>query len=143
MDDVKTNARAASTWAPAKRGSIGKVHFNAPGDMWAYIKTMKGKKIEFEGKPYWFTVEKSLEERALAKKTNIGMKLLREKLKEQGKDTDDKDVLDGDWNRGMIWVNGEKVVTLSESRDALVIQESKWESAQVPLDKATFIEAVQ
>ena len=115
----------ADTWAPAKRGSIGKVIFKTPGDMWAYIKSMKGKKLEVSGTQYWFTVEKSLQERALAKRVNIGYKFLREKLREQGLDIEDKDILDADWNRGSIWVHGVKIVQSNESKIDLVFLDSK------------------
>ena len=70
------------------------------------------------------------------------MKLMREKLTEQGENADDPDVLEGDWARGLIWVAGKKVVTPAGDQDTLVVSEAEWESAQVPVDKASFLSAV-
>ena len=111
--------------------------------MWAYIKSMKGKKFEYDGNKYWFTVEKSPQERALASKVNLGYKLLREKLGEQEEDVEDPDVLDADWNRGSIWVHGHKIAAANESKDGLIILDSTWEVAKVPVDKDTLRELVK
>ena len=137
MDGVTT------TWAPTKRGSIGKVSFQTPGHMWAYVKSMKGKKIQHESKDYWFTVEKTPQERAMAKKVNVCVKLLREKLQAAGEDVEDKDILDADWNRGYIWVHSQKVVAPNPARTSPEVQEDKWAAARMPVDILELKNALQ
>eukprot|EP00404_Azadinium_spinosum_P021475 CAMPEP_0180624238 /NCGR_PEP_ID=MMETSP1037_2-20121125/36665_1 /TAXON_ID=632150 /ORGANISM="Azadinium spinosum, Strain 3D9" /LENGTH=291 /DNA_ID=CAMNT_0022644647 /DNA_START=66 /DNA_END=940 /DNA_ORIENTATION=- len=111
LNDIKGKIKGVtSTWSPSKRGSIGKLNFDSPSSMWEWIKSMKGKKIEHDGVSHWFCVEKSKTERDLARLVSRAMKILREALDKEGVDTADKDILDADWNRGVVWVRGTKVL---------------------------------
>jgi len=93
---------------------------------------MKGKKIEHDGVSHWFCVEKSKTERDLARLVSRAMKILREALDKEGVDTADKDILDADWNRGVVWVRGTKVLMRNELNTLSIIS-AGWTRASVPI----------
>ena len=126
----------ASYWAPAKRGSIGKLTFDSPSEMWEYIKTMKGKRIEVDDLQLWFTVEKSKEEMDVSKRVSKAVRLVRDILTKTTHDPSDKDNLDADWNRGKVWVLGHRVVSKDPASGLLKVNTEAVEKTGLELGGA-------
>jgi len=131
----------ATTWAPSRRGSIGKVHFTSPDRMWDFVKARKGTKLHVHGGEYWFSVEKTADERAMARKVS---KAVREfKAAMSGQDVNNKEILDADWTRGIVWVKNERIVVPS-SADPKVLEvvPEVWTRLGVTLEATSFIAGV-
>ncbi len=94
-----------------KLASVGKLIFKSSNAMWEMLKALKGSKLK-EG--LWHGIISTEEERLIAKRTTIGVKAIREiyiskNLVPGGKDI--KKVVDGDWNKGLVYVKPDKKVT--------------------------------
>jgi len=93
-------------YAPFKLGSISKVCFVNPTEMRNFVKSKKGLKHSFQGREIWFSVEKSKDERALAKRVSHTVKSIREHMLSRQECTPDDwtTCVIGDWTRCTVHV---------------------------------------
>ena len=63
-----------------RRPQIFKMEFGESRAMWNWLKSMKGRKLEWEGRRLWHTIEKSQEERLMSKKVGFLLDKLRTAL---------------------------------------------------------------
>ena len=123
--------------------------------MWAYVSSMKGKKLECKdassphhGNKFWFSVEKSMPERLLSAKTKraataICTHITSNGLCPAGKEVED--VIKTHLDSGRIWwqqANGAKIRLIERSRtsDELILSDT-FSSANLGNDGQAFLAA--
>lgn len=90
-----------------------KVIFDTKDHMWNLLTKMKGKKFQRpDGKKLHHNIEKTMEEDAISKKVSLGLKAIREFCIEKGDVSSEnaKDIIDGDYNLGYLFVRSPGVV---------------------------------
>ena len=83
--EIETAARQLSHGIPGiesaypvgRRPSVCKFRFHTNAALWSFMRSMKGRRMEWKGKQLWHAIEKSEEERLMARKTGILLGHLR------------------------------------------------------------------
>lgn len=92
-----------SAFAVGRRPSVFKMRFESASLMWEFMRARRGRRLEFEGRTLWHTVEKDPEERLVAKRVSNLIGKLRtatglEPAEFKGK------FPDTDYDRGIIFI---------------------------------------
>ena len=112
-----------------KRCKTGKLKFENGEKMWAWVQTMKGKKLKYGSRDFWFLVEKTDEEFAKSKMIGKGIRTLIEA-------GISKTVIDADYKQLRLWVNDIRIAIPDDSRTHLVAVQENWVAAGLA-DKLT------
>jgi len=100
----------ADITAPGKLSSIGKIFFKDSNGMWGFLKAMKGKKlksIKFPDAKLTHSIDQTVEERVMYKRTMYIIEALKTYITEHNLvgDTELRKVADGDGDKGYAFVH--------------------------------------
>ena len=104
-------------FCPGKFGSFGIIVFKTNKGMWDFLKGNKGKRFKHGDLELWHSIEKTQQERDIAKRVSKAVNLVREHLQNVvGKsESESKQMIDADWVRGLVFSKVQaKVVRLYE-----------------------------
>ena len=108
-DITKDVTNLVDITAPGKLSSIGKLIFKDAGAMWNFLKRMKGiklKSVKFPQALLNHSIDQNTDERLLAKKVSYIINNIRTHAvaADLVKEEDTKKTIDGDWDRGYVFV---------------------------------------
>ena len=127
-DVIEQKLRSATTdvkdqvedlFCPGKFGSVGIIVFKTSKSMWDFLKGNKGKRFKHGELELWHTIEKTKQERDIAKRVSKAVRLLREHLETSGgkSEAEAKEVIDADWVKGLVFAKVQnKVVRVYEKK---------------------------
>ena len=120
----------------------GKVEFNTPKAMWVWVKANAGKKLDYNGRELWFSVDKPFEERLLGKKIGKVMTEMRGFHERRndialGDRVALKKFVEADNNRGFIYLfdpvtkKMKKGVTVDEEKNLVYVWHPDYEGLEL------------